>query len=305
MFAALDCLVSPSAVSHALHAKLNGRRSLIIIKSNLLEVYELSHDNQMILRYQHHLYDHVIDAVVIPSPTDVSNSDRLLISFRDAKAVIISFDNIARELQASSLHCYERAEYLGTSFKLDAMPKTIVRVDPALRCSLVSVYDEWISLLLPEDLADELLLDNTNKLNKTPSNTSLSSKLIKTSSIDERVKNVRDVVFLPGFLEPTIAVLFITNQTTVTRLELVKDTACVIIASIDLRKQTFSTIAHWEGLPYDSDRLIPLPASLKGLLVLSGNAMIHLEPGTPGHGLSVNSFTERSTAFRMQSKSHH
>ena len=136
-----------------------------------------------------------------------------------------------------------------------------------------------------------------------PKSINLSSRLIKMSSIDERIRNVRDVIFLPGFLEPTIAILFATNLTTVNRLEVLKDTSCVIIASIDMRKQAFSTIAYWEGLPFDSDRLIPLPVNMKGLLVLSNNAIIHLEPGSPGHGLSVNAFTERMTTFRMQSKS--
>lgn len=99
---------------------------------------------------------------------------------------------------------------------------------------------------------------------------------------------MHDYCFLPGFNEPTVAVLYSTQPTWTGRLEgtVARDSTSLLILTLDLSEShshaiisnispTASTLST--GLPYDARQVYPCPKELGGLLVVSGNAVIHVD----------------------------
>ncbi|KAG2221910.1 hypothetical protein INT45_013246, partial [Circinella minor] len=124
-----------------------------------------------------------------------------------------------------------------------------------------------------------------------------SSFVIHLESIDRRIKNVLDMTFLGDYYEPTLAILFQTDQTWTGRLANTKDTVSVVVISLDLSNKIYPIIYSLDHLPYDCRRLVAMPKPVNGLLVISANSILHVSQGSPGVGVAVNGYTKTVTDF--------
>lgn len=302
LYSALDCAIPASAISHCLGACLYGTTEcLIVAKSNILEIYEIESSRLLTLVSRIRFQDRIASVARLAQISSNGQNDRLLFSFREAKAAIMEWDSEVRQLVNTSLHFFERLEYV-TAFRTDEMPPCKLAVDPEGRCAVSRVYQEWLAVFIlpPRFLKRSTVLAEDEDLMKQSANEqNITTEMLQFSSLDARIRHVVDFAFLPGFHEPTIAILYSATPSTCTRLEASKDTCALVIVSMDMHKQAFSTIAFFEALPFDCHRLLALPRSLGGVLVVSGNALIHVEPGSPGCGIAVNAFAERCTSFRL------
>ncbi|KAJ2754012.1 mRNA cleavage and polyadenylation factor subunit, partial [Coemansia nantahalensis] len=94
------------------------------------------------------------------------------------------------------------------------------------------------------------------------------------------VRNIRDFVFLSGYLEPTLALLHEQAPTWVGQVENACDTCVVTVVSLDMSRKTVSVINSAEKLPYDCQVLLTIPEPVGGVLVLASSSVSHVVNGT-------------------------
>jgi len=111
---------------------------------------------------------------------------------------------------------------------------------------------------------------------------------------ERKIQRVRSVVFLEGYFEPTVAVLYETAFSWAGRASKSADTCALMILSVDLSARTCAVVWHFRGLPYDAEAIVGVPESAGGgVLVLSPHILIYLRHGRCVCGLSLNSYGDR------------
>ncbi|THG98888.1 hypothetical protein EW026_g3366 [Hermanssonia centrifuga] len=124
-----------------------------------------------------------------------------------------------------------------------------------------------------------------------------------TVDVDERIRHVIDFVFLPGFNNPTIAVLFQQPQTWTGRLREYKDTVSMFIFTLDLITHNCPVITAVDGLPYDCFSIVPCSAELGGVIVVSTNSLIYVGQTSQRVVLPVNGWLPRVSDIAAPSAS--
>ncbi|KAF8500474.1 CPSF A subunit region-domain-containing protein [Russula emetica] len=216
--------------------------------------------------------------------------DRLLVSFRDAKIALLEWSASLHDLITVSIHTYERAPQL---LSLDAaLFRSELRTDPASRCAALSLPKDALAVLpFYQSQVDLDVMDQDYRARDVPYSPSFVLDL--AADVDEHIRNVVDFVFLPGFNNPTVAVLFQAQQTWTGRLKEFKDTMSLYIFTLDLVSRTYPTMTKVDGLPYDCLSLIPCSSALGGVVILTSNAVIHVDQATRRVALSVNGWQPR------------
>ncbi|KAF9917041.1 Cleavage and polyadenylation specificity factor subunit 1 [Lobosporangium transversale] len=132
----------------------------------------------------------------------------------------------------------------------------------------------------------------------------MPSYVMTLSDIDSKIKNLIDMVFLYDFYEPTLAILFSPEQTWTGRLAVRKDTCSLVVVSLDITHRVYPIIYSIDKLPYDCTKVIAVPKPVGGLLIVSANALIHLDQGSTGVGVGLNAYAPMVTDFPLQSQHH-
>ncbi|KAJ7846330.1 CPSF A subunit region-domain-containing protein [Mycena olivaceomarginata] len=223
--------------------------------------------------------------------------DRLLVSFKDAKIALMEWSDTVHDLVTVSIHTYERAPQL---ISMDSSSfKALLRVDPSSRCAALSLPKDAIAILpFYQTQADLDVLEQEQALARdVPYSPSFILDL--PGSVDENMSNLIDFVFLPGYNNPTMAVLFQTQQTWTGRLKEYKDTVKIAIFTLDIVGQHYPIISSVSGLPYDSISLLPCSASLGGVVVLTSNSIIYVDRSSRRIALPLNGWAARITDISM------
>ncbi|KAI5121116.1 hypothetical protein M0805_002789 [Coniferiporia weirii] len=238
-----------------------------------------------------------IEAVKIISTAE-DNLDRLLVSFKDAKVALLEWSNPVHDLIALSIHTYERAPQMAsidtTAFKSE------LRADPSSRCAALMLPKDSLAILpFYQSQADLDLMDLDQSLGRDMPYFP-SFILDVPTEVDPRILNIVDFAFLPGFNNPTVAVLFQTQQTWTGRLKEFKDTCHLFIFTLDLVTRKYPIIISVENLPHDCFSILPCAGSLGGVVVLSCNALIYVDPASRKTALPVNGWAARVSDMTMQ-----
>ncbi|CEP07342.1 hypothetical protein [Parasitella parasitica] len=231
------------------------------------------------------------------SPRGKEGCDSLLLGFSDAKMSLLEWSPATNSIVTVSIHYYERDEFK-KEFLTNPYPSSI-HIDPQQRCAVLNFYDNKLAVL-PFRQADKLderqggEAEDEREAQKWPY---FPSFLIDLVSIDARIKNVIDMVFLSDYYEPTLAILFQPEQTWTGRLASVKDTVSVVVVSLDLTAKIYPIIYSIDKLPYDCIKLVAMPKPVTGVLVIAANSLLHVSQGSPGVGVAVNGYAKKTTEF--------
>ncbi|KDQ18770.1 hypothetical protein BOTBODRAFT_28276 [Botryobasidium botryosum FD-172 SS1] len=222
--------------------------------------------------------------------------DRVLISFKDAKVALMEWSDAQHDLVTVSIHTYERAPQVLSSNNPDYCSR--LRMDPTFRCAALSLPNDALAILpfhQTQTLIDAIEQEPgvTRDLPYSP------SFVLPFEEVDPKIRNVVDFVFLPGFNNPTIAVLFQSQQTWTARLNEFKDTVSLFIITLDLTTHTYPIITHVENLPYDSFALYPCPNTIGGVVVLSANGLFHVDQTAKTTGTPVNGWLGRVSDIQL------
>ncbi|KAF9111435.1 Cleavage and polyadenylation specificity factor subunit 1 [Mortierella sp. AM989] len=279
--------------------------NVIVSKSTVLEIYNFTEPAQadqlprleLVASYR---LNGIITSmgVIRTSSSGQHGLDSILVSFKDAKMSLLEWSFSNHSIVTVSIHYYERDDYK-QEFLNNSHP-TEIRVDPSRRCAVLAFYGDRLAVL-PFRQDETSMADEEDVSKKWPY---MPSYVMTLSDIDVRIKNVIDMVFLYDFFEPTLAILFSPQQTWTGRLAVRKDTCSLVVVSLDITHKLYPIIYSIDNLPYDCTRTIAVPKPVGGLLVVSANALIHLDQGSTGLGVAVNGFGPLVTDYPLQDQYH-
>ncbi|KAJ2195165.1 mRNA cleavage and polyadenylation factor subunit [Coemansia sp. RSA 522] len=192
--------------------------------------------------------------------------DRLLLSFAEAKMSLVAFDADTQSIATESIHYYEHDALKQRTFN-DGQTCDL-RTDPEGRCAALRLYDDQLAVLpfaAPGDL--------------TAAKPYADSFVVNLRDAGIGVRNVRDFVFLSGYLEPTLALLHEQDPTWPGRAEEAVDTCSVTIVSLDLGRNSVSILNAASKLPYDCRTLLPVPEPVGGVMVFASSSITHVANG--------------------------
>ncbi|KIY51579.1 hypothetical protein FISHEDRAFT_56503 [Fistulina hepatica ATCC 64428] len=233
-----------------------------------------------------------LEAVKIISSLE-DKLERLLVSFRDAKIALLEWSDATQDLVTVSIHTYERAIQL-ISFDTSAF-RADLRVDSLSRCAALSLPRDAIAVLPFYQTQAEIDIIDQDVSQTRDVPYSLSFILDLPADVDPSIQNVIDFVFLPGFHNPTVAVLFQTKQTWTGRLNELKDTTKLVFFTLDVVARQYPVIGTVEGLPYDALYLLPCATTVGGVIVVTANSVVLVEQSSRKFVLPVNGWLARTS----------
>ncbi|KAJ3154030.1 Cleavage and polyadenylation specificity factor subunit 1 [Geranomyces variabilis] len=247
------------------------------------------------LQAQFKLPGNVTSIGVVRTSTSVGllGMDSLLLSFRDAKMSLIEWSPALHTIVTVSIHFYEREEFKREQNTHVFTP--VIRTDPQNRCAIMQFYSDRLAVLPLKQDTGVQITDLDDVTSKYPF---LPSFVVSFSEIEPRVRNVVDMVFLYGYFEPTLAILFEPVQTWTGRLATRKDTKCLVVVSLDLTSRSSPILFQVDNLPYNCDKLMAVPSPVGGVLIFCPNALIHVDQTSVlGVACAVNSYYGREALF--------
>lgn len=70
--------------------------------------------------------------------------------------------------------------------------------------------------------------------------------------------------------------------------------------SLNVYQRVHPPVWSYCNLPFNSFKVLPVPKPIGGVLIISVNALLYLNQSVPPYGVSLNSFTDVSTAFPLK-----
>ncbi|CEF98575.1 Cleavage/polyadenylation specificity factor, A subunit, C-terminal [Ostreococcus tauri] len=220
--------------------------------------------------------------------------DALLIAIRERKLAVAEYDASTGEVTTSSLHSFEGDVGCAAMEKTLRMSREapLVVADPEGRCAAVVLRDDGcagrVRVLASVDGGLGLVsADDEEGRVRGPAASVLESFALNVQAAG--VRCIRDVCFLHGYAEPSLAILYEKTPTWAGRYNLAKDTCEIVALSVDVDKQKSTVIWRRQNLPSSSYKLTALLPPLGGVLVFSQDFLLH-ESQESSSALCLNTF---------------
>ncbi|CEO99699.1 hypothetical protein PBRA_007432 [Plasmodiophora brassicae] len=286
-----------NAVHLACKADLFDQRpSLVVVRSNVVEVYAVVDDRPLRLRHRLVLQGTPVD--VKPARFPGSQRDSLLLTFMDALLSRLDFNPETNRFETTAMHAYEMPKRkLGG---VNDFQPPLLCVDPQQRCSAYVVASDSIMIWPFTDRVEFGAVHVTSDAPKgVVSQHGVETRAGLVVDLSEYgVDRIKAITFLNGFLEPSVLVLHDPEHTWAGRTA-AKPSTCVLTSiSISLDTGKHWLIANEKGLPYDAESLLALPMPVGGALVFSSNLVMYHKQKMEA-ALSVNEFGDRVTTLRV------
>ncbi|KNC54612.1 cleavage and polyadenylation specificity factor subunit 1 [Thecamonas trahens ATCC 50062] len=239
-----------------------------------------------------------LEAVRFPG----SSYDSLLISLPEAKVTVVQWDASRHEFVTTSMHLFESDELRSSRVQFFPNPKAVV--DPDNRCAAMPIYNTKLAIMPFKELGEgapaggagaagraaagpsEAKASTGSGVSKAPIRSSFVVDLLE---VDPNMRYIMDVVFLHGYYEPTVLVLFASDLNFEGRMSDSFDNCRLAAISLNMQTRTFPVIWHAEGLSHSAFKLVAVPQPIGGAVVLTNNAILHYHQNL-GAGLAVNGY---------------
>lgn len=296
--------VPPSGHSLAVSCALATRGAtaeahLVTARNNVLRVYRVNtHANRLEHVASRQLHGRITAVRAIRT---LGREDRLVVAVHHAKMVLLEWEPHAHDLVPVSLHTYEKLP------QVDDERDAQLAVDPAGRLVALllptnSGGDATLALLpfFTEELDyAQLGIDaESSAIPYAPSHLVPLASLTQpptvaagtpnalTSTGTPPIRNVVSMHFLPGFTEPTVAVLYAPDWTWAGRLEYLAQNYLVSLVTLSSKSAAEGggtravVISTSPPLPYSCLSLAPCPTALGGtggVLVTTANGLLYVD----------------------------
>ncbi|KAK6454955.1 pre-mRNA 3'-end processing factor CF II [Scheffersomyces xylosifermentans] len=324
--------IEPSRVSHCVGCNFisPSTRHLVVGKATLLQIFEvvlLKQSTPNKPQYRLKLVDqfklHGLITDLKPIRTlENPNLDYLLVSTKYAKFSVIKWDHHTHTISTVSLHYYENAIQNSTYEKLSQSELLLEPTHNSCSCLRFKNLLCFLPFETAEELEEEEEDNENENMDQSDGEDQGRSKkrgalengvnngggllgesgrffdnsfLIDGSSLDPSVGSIIDMQFLHKYREPTFGILSQRQQSWAGNLPKIKDNVQFCILTLDLTTKSTVSVLKIDNLPYDVDRIIPLPAPLNGCLLLGCNEIIHVDNGGIVRRIAVNQFTSSVT----------
>ncbi|KAI9146233.1 CPSF A subunit region-domain-containing protein [Paraphysoderma sedebokerense] len=205
---------------------------------------------------------------------------------------LLEFNTATQTPTTVSIHFYERDEYKEESLYFGG-PNLIV--DPSNRCAALHFYHDHLAILPFREKDVILENDELDQSSKWPYHPSF---VMKAQKLDPNIQNIKSVVFLENYYEPTIAILYEPVKTWIGRIATRKDTCRIAVISLDLHQNVYPLLFSVSSLPTSSHTLIAVPAPLGGVLLATVNGLIYVDQSHPnGVGATINAYAPAESSY--------
>ena len=257
---------------------------LVVIFSLSIHVYGTFQD-KLVLFFRQSIQAPILELDIIPR--DFPSPDRLILLLNDCNKVTV-MECMNFKFVNVELHHYPEHEYRLEVSGADSTDElSRLAVDPEGRCVALRLFRNYLTLI-PQSI-DSAIIEEIDRI---------PSWVSSFTEIDERFRSVQRVAFLSGYIEPTFAILGSNSTQTTGKFSTPKDQTWFAIVTVQLMSQKFNTIYYLSNLPNDLCELLPILRPTGGILAYGPNSIIHIEQGSPGTGLSLNSFALRLSSFK-------
>ncbi|WRT69124.1 protein CFT1 [Kwoniella shivajii] len=223
--------------------------------------------------------------------SSVDGLDRLLVSFEHAKMALLEWSR--GSISTVSLHTYERCPQMISGDLQTYVP--MLRTDPLSRLAVLSLPEDSLAVLpvLQEQSELDLIEGFARDVPYSP------SFVLSLSDVSPTIKNLQDLLFLSGFHSPTLALLYSPLHTFSGRYQTIRDNFCLEIRTIDLSSGgTYPLLTSVTGLPSDSLYLVPCPAELGGVVLITSTGIVHIDQSGRVVGTAVNAWWNYATSLK-------
>ncbi|BFZ55938.1 mRNA cleavage and polyadenylation factor subunit [Savitreella phatthalungensis] len=318
-------VVQPTAVSLATCASVTaaGATELLVVKRDLLQIFtlvereeDLAQDdaeadagavaadfgmddtlgelritstqrqtvNKLVLLSQHSFNGTITGLEAIRTRDfDSTGMHHVLLAFESAKLTLLKWDADAFDLITVSMHSFER-EQLKSPLTFSAEPK--LRLEPSGRVATLGFYGHQLAFM-PVVQAD-LMLDEEES--RAPISASF---VLSALQLEEDVSTLLDFCYLEGYSEPTFAMLYNEEATSVGLKDWKQDNNRLVVMTLDLQDGARTAIFQVDNLPMTLYAIVPVPASIGGCLLLGHNEIIYVDPAARAIGIAVNRWSSK------------
>ncbi|KAI3623589.1 CFT1 [Malassezia furfur] len=277
-------------VSHAVLARDDVLR--------IFEVRERGASTELVQVRMHRLFGEVTGVLRVRTlASQYDGRDRVLLAFADAKLALMEWSDAYGDVHTVSIHTFERAPQLAQGVRPWFVPA--LRVDPGSQCAALLLPQDALAILpLYQDVSELQLGDEAPSAAQIVAHVPYAPSFVLSlpTDVDAGIRNVRDLLFLPGFQKPTLAVLYEAQLTWTGSLSAAKQTMHVCFVTLDLTVAHYPVTVTSEALPYDCLYLAPCPASLGGVMIVTPSAVLHMDPTARLVGVAVNAWYECASA---------
>ncbi|KAL1818556.1 hypothetical protein ACET3Z_013425 [Daucus carota] len=287
--------------------------NLVVTAANVLEVYvvRISEDSggsgkgsvvdkrggvmdgvsgaslELVCHYR--LHGNIYSMAILPcGGADGRRRDSIILTFDDAKISVLEFDDSVHGLRTSSMHCFEGPEWLYLRRGRENFPTgPLVKVDPQGRCAGVLVYGLQMIVLKASQAGGFVGDDSTLGAGGASCARIESSYIISLRDLE--MKHVKDFVFINGYIEPVLVILYEHELTWAGRVSWKHHTCGISALSISTTLKQHPLIWSASNLPHDAYKLLAVPSPIGGVIVISTNS-IHYHSQSASCILALNNF---------------
>ena len=271
---------------------------------------ERSHLTKLVLISEHYVAGTITSLARISRLRSKSGGDLLLVALKDAKLSLVEWDPECHSISTVSIHYYERDDLQGAPWgaALD-QGQTVLSVDPSNRCAAFKFGARQLAIIpliraAGDDLAmDDYEMDADLKSKRRQSSaltngdahgptSHAASFVLSLLSLDPALVHPIHLAFLHEYREPTVGIVSSRVAPSSALLPVRKDCVSYTVYTLDLEQRASTTLLSVQNLPYDVNRVVPLPLPIGGALLIGSN------------GVAVNEFAKLCSAFPMVSQDH-
>lgn len=121
------------------------------------------------------------------------------------------------------------------------------------------------------------------------------SFVLALSDVSPTIRNLADLVFLPGYNSPTLAIIYTPTQTWAGRYQSARDTFILEIRTIDLSGGSYPLLTRVDSLPSDTLYIVPCPRELGGVVLVTTTGILHVDQSGRVVCASVNAWWAYTT----------
>jgi cleavage and polyadenylation specificity factor subunit 1 len=123
--------------------------------------------------------------------------------------------------------------------------------------------------------------------------------VLSLADVSPSLKNLQDLLFLPGFHSPTLAMLYSPAHTWAGRYHSAKDTFALEIRTFDLSSTgSYPLLTSVTGLPSDALYLVACPAALGGVVIVTATGIVHVDQSGRVVSAGVNAWWGYTTSLQ-------
>ena len=279
-----------------------------------VQVQRTENTSKLVLLGEFPLAGTVISLARIKALNTKSKAEALLVAFRDAKLSLVEWDPESYNLHTISIHYYENPDLPGLAPWSAELKDThnFLTADPSNRCAALKFGTHNLAILpfRQRDLAEDDYDSDDERKNKDTANAEgehaapySSSFVLPLTNLDPTLTHPVHLAFLHEYREPTFGVIAASQATTPSLLAYRKDILTYTVFTLDLEHKASTTLLSVTGLPYDVNRVVPLPHPIGGALLVGGNEIIHVDQAGKTNGVAVNEFAKVCSSFPLSDQS--